>query len=457
MSNQLPMFKLLNPQATQPSVQPQQQVVQQQIPQSGTDIMNQAATTAIQQGVHDNNVDNVMKQVANDGQKVVEASKLLGISPFDGDNLSKLAMTRRFQDLTIGTKQAYDTALANGDQAGMTAARQQAQIYRDAAQKAGIDLSSVGADRTLAQAQAARNVFNAQQYGNLMTKGADSGQVYDSEFSKARQAGMSSSAADEYAYQKATAYQQKRVQALQDELFTQGINPDNSINAYGIQLIGAMRNEDPDSADLASTTFGLPINNYTFGKKEQAADSALLRKQNLMDHNTNDKIKILGAQTDDNIKILGAQTNSQSQLLKLQAGLQEEFANANHKRQKELIDRYGIELFQTVNNKKGTTKSSKKSGVKLDSKQTKLDNQINSSMTKLQRLLAQPKQPGQKVATAEEADALDELNNTINAAEASGSFDLDTIDKYREWAQNLGESYQHKYGYSADSFKGSED
>lgn len=65
----------------------------------------------------------------------MEASKLLGISPFDGDNLSKLAMTRRFQDLTIGTKQAYDTALANGDQAGMTAARQQAQIYRDAAQR----------------------------------------------------------------------------------------------------------------------------------------------------------------------------------------------------------------------------------------------------------------------------------------------------------------------------------
>lgn len=64
MANQLPMFKLLNPQATQTPVQPQQQVVQQQSPQSGTDVMNQAATTAIQQGVHDNNVDNVMKQVA---------------------------------------------------------------------------------------------------------------------------------------------------------------------------------------------------------------------------------------------------------------------------------------------------------------------------------------------------------------------------------------------------------
>ena len=449
MANQLPMFKLLNPQATQPSVQPQQQVVQQQIPQSGTDIMNQAATTAIQQGVHDNNVDNVMKQVANDGQKVVEASKLLGISPFDGDNLSKLAMTRRFQDLTIGTKQAYDTALANGDQAGMTAARQQAQIYRDAAQKAGIDLSSVGADRTLAQAQAARNVFNAQQYGNLMTQGADSGQVYDSEFSKARQAGMSSSAADEYAYQKATAYQQKRVQALQDELFTQGINPDNSINAYGIQLIGAMRNEDPDSADLALTTFGLPINNYTFGKKEQAADSALLRKQNLMDHNTNDKIKILGAQTD-----------SKSQLMRLQAGLQEEFANANYQRQKEMIDRYGAWMFQGKGGGKSGSSSggnNSSNGIKLNAAQTKFDNRINSSMTNLKRLLAQPKQPGQKVATAEEAAALDELNKAINEAEASGEFDPDTIDKYREWAQNLGESYQHKYGYSADSFKGSED
>lgn len=449
MANQLSMFKLLNPQATQPSVQPQQQVVQQQIPKSGTDIMNQAATTAIQQGVHDNNVDNVMKQVANDGQKVVEASKLLGISPFDGDNLSKLAMTRRFQDLTIGTKQAYDTALANGDQAGMTAARQQAQIYRDAAQKAGIDLSSVGADRTLAQAQAARNVFNAQQYGNLMTQGADSGQVYDSEFSKARQAGMSSSAADEYAYQKATAYQQKRVQALQDELFTQGINPDNSINAYGIQLIGAMRNEDPDSADLALTTFGLPINNYTFGKKEQAADSALLRKQNLMEHDTSDKLKILGAQTD-----------SKSQLMRLQAGLQEEFANANYQRQKEMIDRYGAEMFQGKGGGKSGSSSggnNSSNGIKLNAAQTKFDNRINSSMTNLKRLLAQPKQSGQKVATAEEAAALDELNKAINEAEASGEFDPDTIDKYREWAQNLGESYQHKYGYSADSFKGSED
>lgn len=449
MANQLPMFKLLNPQATQTSAQPQQQVVQQQSPQSGTDVMNQAATTAIQQGVHDNNVDNVMKQVANDGQKVVEASKLLGISPFDGDNLSKLAMTRRFQDLTIGTKQAYDTALANGDQAGMTAASQQAQIYRDAAQKAGIDLSSVGADRTLAQAQAARNVFNAQQYGNLMTQGADSGQVYDSEFSKARQAGMSSSAADEYAYQKATAYQQKRVQALQDELFTQGINPDNSINAYGIQLIGAMRNEDPDSADLALTTFGLPINNYTFGKKEQAADSALLRKQNLMEHDTSDKLKILGAQTD-----------SKSQLMRLQAGLQEEFANANYQRQKEMIDRYGAGMFQGKGGGKSGSSSggnNSSNGIKLNNAQTKFDNRINSSMTNLKRLLAQSKQSGQKVATAEEAAALDELNKAINEAEASGEFDPDTIDKYREWAQNLGESYQHKYGYSADSFKGSED
>lgn len=449
MANQLPMFKLLNPQATQPSVQPQQQVVQQQSPQSGTDVMNQAATTAIQQGVHDNNVDNVMKQVANDGQKVVEASKLLGISPFDGDNLSKLAMTRRFQDLTIGTKQAYDTALANGDQAGMTAARQQAQIYRDAAQKAGIDLSSVGADRTLAQAQAARNVFNAKQYGNLMTQSADSGQVYDSEFYKARQAGMSSGAADEYAYQKATAYQQKRVQALQDELFTQGINPDNSINAYGIQLIGAMRNEDPDSADLALTTFGLPINNYTFGKKEQAADSALLRKQNLMEHDTSDKLKILGAQTD-----------SKSQLMRLQAGLQEEFANANYQRQKEMIDRYGAGMFQGKGGGKSGSSSggnNSSNGIKLNAAQTKFDNRINSSMTNLKRLLAQPKQSGQKVATAEEAAALDELNKAINEAEASGEFDPDTIDKYREWAQNLGESYQYKYGYSDDSFKGSED
>lgn len=423
MANQLPMFNLLTPQSQQTS-------------QDGTATMNQAANQAIQQGVHDNNVNNVIKQVANDGQKVVEASNLLGISPFEQDNLSKLAMTRKFQDLAIGSKQAYAQALANGDQAGMEAAAQQAQVYRDAADKAGIDMSGVGADRTLAQAQAARNVFNTQQYANLMANGMDSGQMYNDEYTKAIQAGMSTDGADSYAYKKAQAYQQKRLQALQDELYTQGINPDNSINSYGIQLISAMRNESPDSADLALTTFGVPLNNYTFDKKEQAADSALARQMAVMNNEYGDKVQLMNAQT-----------GNQAQLMKLQSTLQNDYANADQARKMEMMNLYGPEMLGAGSSKASKTNTESSSGdVKLSSSQNKYVNKIDSARLALQRLLAQPKEDEQKYATDDEANAMEALNNSINEAEESGEFDTDTLDDWKSMAWALYNSYQGKYG-----------
>lgn len=426
MANQLPMFKLLTPQQTTP-----------QAPQSGTDTMNQAANQAIQQGVHDNNVNNVMKQVANDGQKVIEAANLLGVSPFEQDGLSKLAMTRRFQDLAIGSKQAYAQALANGDQAGMEAAAQQAQVYREAADKAGIDMSSVGADRTLAQAQAARDVFNAQQYGNLVANGMDSGQMYNNEYAKAIQAGMSTDGADSYAYKKAQGYQQKRLQALQDELYTQGINPDNSINSYGIQLISAMRNESPDSADLALTTFGVPLNNYTFDKKEQAANSALARQVALMNGKYNNEAQMLGARTNSQAQLLNLQTDNQLRTMRNQAALQREMA-----------DRYGAEAVNAGGKTSGKSSSKASNGdVKLSNNQTKLVNKIDSARLTLQRLLAQPREDGQKVATDDESDAMEALNSAINDAEESGEFDTDTLDQWKEMAWALYNSYQGKYNF----------
>ena len=198
---QIPMLKLLGSQ-------------QVQQPQNGTQMMDTAATQGIQQGIHENNVNRVTNQIAQDAQNEVAKFQTGLMTPQDQQSVANVAMQRRFQDLAINAKQNWENAAMNGDQAGMDAASQQAKVYREAAEKAGIDLSGVGADRTLAQARAARDVFNAQQYGNFIVGGMDSGQMYNSSYQEALNAGMSRNGARDYARSKASEYQKKRVQGL---------------------------------------------------------------------------------------------------------------------------------------------------------------------------------------------------------------------------------------------------
>lgn len=416
---QIPMLKLLGSQ-------------QVQQPQTGTQIMDTAVNQGMQQGIHDSNVNRVTSQIAQDAQNEVAKFQTGLMTPQDQQNVANVAMQRRFQDLAINAKQNWENAAMNGDQAGMDAASQQAQVYREAAEKAGIDLSGVGADRTLAQARAAKDVFNAQQYGNLVMGGMDSGQMYNDSYQEALNAGMSRNGARDYARSKASDYQKKRVQGLMDELYTQGINQDNSINSYGIQLISAIRDEDADKANVALTTFGLPINNYTFAKKEQAAQSAFQRA-----------LQQMGYGTDEQIKMLNAQTAAQGQLAQQQAHLQDEMAGNQFNRMMQQYEKYGY----PSSGSKGSV-ASKKSDVKLSSGQEKAYNKIDIAMNKLKNELANPKKEEDTVATPGESDALEELNSAIQEAEKSGDFDQETIDEFWKMAWPLAVSYQRKYKYA---------
>lgn len=419
---QIPMLKLLGSQ-------------QVQQPQNGTQMMDTAATQGIQQGIHESNVNRVTNQIAQDAQNEVAKFQTGLMTPQDQQSVANVAMQRRFQDLAINAKQNWENAAMNGDQAGMDAASQQAKVYREAAEKAGIDLSGVGADRTLAQARAARDVFNAQQYGNFIVGGMDSGQMYNSSYQEALNAGMSRNGARDYARSKASDYQKKRVQGLMDELYTQGINPDNSINSYGIQLISAIRDEDADKANVALTAFGLPVNNYTFAKKEQAAQSAFQRA-----------LQQMGYGTDEQIKLLNAQTSAQGQLAQQQARLQDWIAGNQFSRMMQQYEKYG---YPSSGNGKGSSSASnKEKDVKLTTAQQKAYNKIDIAMNKLRNELANPKKEEDTVATPEESDALAELNSAIQDAEKSGDFDQETIDEFWKMAWPLAVSYQRKYKYA---------
>lgn len=392
-------------------------------PMHGTDMVNQASNMAIQQALHDNNVNNVVQSVAKEAKQAGDYTQnLLGMSPFTGENVAQTVMQKKYMNLLLGTKQQYENAMANGDQQGMTNASQQAEVYREAAKKSGIDVSGVGSDKSLAQSQAAMNVFNAQNYGTLFGGTNDSGTVYNELYEKARGAGMSDEGADQYAYGKAKAYQQRRLQALNDELYTQGINPNNSINAYGIQLISAMRDEDPEAADVVLQTFGVPLNEYKFSKENEAQDSALARKTQL-----------LGVQGDINKALTAQKIAGQKDLANIQANTQLSLAD-----KKAALERMALEARAN-----SPTGNANNSGIKLDSEQRKLENKVNQKIYNLQNYLS--KEATQATAPEEEANAMQELQDTIKEAENSGKYDIDTINDWWSLASSLYDSYEKKY------------
>lgn len=423
-----------------PMLTPRAEQYTQQTPQNGTDTVNQASAQGIQQELHNNAVNNVRQSIASQAQQAGQfAQGLLDASPFTSENIKKTVMTKQYYNGLLKTKQDYANALANGDEQGMQNAAQMAQVYREGAMQDGVDISSVGQDKTLAQAQAARDVFNMRNYGTLFGGNADSGAVYNQLYEKARRAGMSEGGADEYAYGKAKDYQQRRLQALNDELYSQGINPNNSINSYGIQLISAMRGEDPRSAEVALQTFGVPLNEYTYDKKNQAADSAMERQIQALHANTGDKLQLIDAQGKNNRSIAEIQASAN----RYNADTQRAINN----------DKIAAQMKMAEMGVNPSTGKSNSKGVKLNESQNKIQNKINLSYRNLKRLLAQPRTKDAngeyaKVAPEEEADAMEDFRTQVEEAKNSGEFDVDTIDEWENLARMLYYSYQGKYGYT---------
>lgn len=415
-------IKILNPLAT---VQ-----AQQSAPQSGTDVVNQASSQAIQQGLHDNSVQNVRQSIANQAQQAGQlAHNLLGATPFTSESVTNTIKQKQYMNYLIQAKQDYGTALANGDEQGMADASQRAQVFREAAGQDGIDISSVGQDKTYAQSTAARDVFNIRNHGVLLGGNADSGTMYNEIYQKARAAGMTESGADEYAYRKATDYRQRRMQMLNDELYTQGINPNNSINAYGIQILSAMRAEDPDSADVALQTFGVPLNEYTYEKKNQAADSALNRA-----------LQTLQAQTGSKMQVMDKQGEIQKFLAQLQANTQLSIADKNLQARQAMIAA-GINPSTGKKTTGSETGFTKKQEPYYNKYAIALDKLIASNDRK-----ASSEQIAKGEATEEDKQLAEDVVTALQEMEASGEFDVDSMKKFWSQASSATDD-QREYKY----------
>lgn len=414
-------IKILNPLATAQT--------QQSAPQSGTEVVNQASNQAIQQGLHDNNVQNVRQSIANQAQQAGEfAHNLLGATPFTSESVTNTVMQKQYMNNLIQAKQDYANAMASGDEQGMANASQRAQVLREAAQQDGIDISSVGSDKTLAQARASRDVLNIRNHGALLGGNADSGTMYNELYQKARMAGMSDSGADDYAYRKASDYRQRRMQMLNDELYTQGINPNNSINAYGIQILSAMRGEDPSSADVALQTFGVPLNEYTYSRKMDATQRAY----------------------DNAMQMANQKYINQKDLTGMQLQTNKEIAQLNANTQLDLMDKklQGQREMTQVGINPSTGKAAQ-GNVKLTEGQRKAVNKINAAELDLLRELQKPKEEGEKSAPEGLANAMEVYTNSVEEAKASGEFDTDTIDDMMSRNKFFYDIYQNRYGFKS--------
>ena len=132
------------------------------------------------------------------------------------------------------------------DDAARQAAHNKAELYRNQATAAGLDLSDYGSDVSLADAtknlasQQARDIMGAMQ--GYYSK--NSGQYYNDKYFKGIELGLSPRRARKAAKALTDNYQADRVQYLDGLLNSYG-RDGLVMNEYGNQILGMMAHEDP--------------------------------------------------------------------------------------------------------------------------------------------------------------------------------------------------------------------
>lgn len=261
---------------------------QQQNPANPTDMVNQAVAAGIKQGQKENavqQIDNMANEVVN---QVQQSAPYWGLTQEQAYDLGNKAVERRLYKSIVDGTQNYMNAQAAGDTAGMQYWHDYTDARRAAAEKRGVDVSQYGADRSLAQKQAALDLTNDDYYAEILNT-KDSGTFYNERFNYYKDMGLSDRGADKRAYSDAQEYRTKRLRTLQDELLANAINPrTGAMNNYGVQLIGLMRDEDPDSITPFVTMMPGPNQDYVVNMSEyqkgNAFDRSLQAANNDFEH-----------------------------------------------------------------------------------------------------------------------------------------------------------------------------
>lgn len=178
----------------------------------------------------------------------------------------------------LGAKDMYNAAQ---DDAGRESAHALADAYRQAGQQYGLNDTSAGLDatqlRALLQTDYDMGVNNAMH-------GKTSAEYFDDQYNALRQAGLTRNEATDEAARRAQRYQNERVRNLTNAFYTYGVDRDGSMNNNGAAILNLIYDEQPASAAMGMQNYATPIQNWKFGKNQEAANNAYQQKLDYGQH-----------------------------------------------------------------------------------------------------------------------------------------------------------------------------
>lgn len=165
----------------------------------------------------------------------------------------------------------YQNAQQAGDQAGMDAAARSAAFHRQRGAEQGIQISDFGADKSLADAQAALAYNQAMERANIESM-PNEAELYAQNRDAALNRGIKDLDTVERIAQQMTAAQMGRLgQAATNTLYRQGIT-DNAVNDWGMRIATELMKSDPQAAQMALGGYAHPVDNYNLNAKVAMAN-----------------------------------------------------------------------------------------------------------------------------------------------------------------------------------------
>lgn len=273
-----------------------------------------------------------------DGRQMIDVSMAKALDIPQAPNPYALNVQRGL----LAQKQAYADAKTD---AGRATAHSTAEILRNKANAAGIDVSGYGSDVSLGDAvnnlasQEARDIMGALQgyYSR------DSGQYYNDEYWRGIERGLSPRKAQKVAEALTSSYKADRVNYLDGLLNSYG----RADTALANQILASMIPESPALAQFYALTNPNPLNEYNTAvdvAKEAAKQSNALQ---LLGETFKNRLGEIEAQTAGNIKYMNAEYGNRSKLAKQTHGYDRENAYDSHRynlKQREFQGKIDAEL-----------------------------------------------------------------------------------------------------------------
>ena len=260
-------------------------------PSNGTDMVNSATNTAIDNSRNAYDLDKFVRSAAQSYAQAEQARQQAQqqedikqglVQGLLGSGFQSSGEKNAASDL-IRYKTEYDNynkqAMSENDEAkraNLLTARDQAAQKADLARSIydglGYNLEGYGPGVSLTEAAKNFAIDNQNGFKNLIDSYKTADDVYNEEYNKLRKQGYWKDDAREEAGRRAARYQAEQLARYQEGMRAYGYADDDSLNDYGLQLLGLMKNDDPELANMWLGANANPANRWQMeqGRKNAA-------------------------------------------------------------------------------------------------------------------------------------------------------------------------------------------